>query len=493
MLLVAVRSGWRNLREITVTGGRARPVFAGREARFDLHLQAEGDRCGLLLALDPDRPVTTDLHAHSGTGVELALPAARRGVLPVRTLHLWTSFPLGLCTVRTTLPVELDCLVYPQPCPGRTAVRAQAKTGTEPPLARHGRPRVSGLAAYRPGDSLQQLHWKSFACGQGCIPGCLPKRRAAVPSSPWTGYREKTWNTGSPASASWCSPPRPAPAVTACAWAPPPSTRTGDRATATAACAPWPCTDAHLAHGPGKTRHPAHPGHGDHRHPAPPAEHLGGRGPALRGHVVLSRSFPAPAAARARSRAQDRGRRAPLPGGGAHQRRPDRGGLCQPAQPDDRAQAVRAAPPPRRDHCRHPLLFRHCQRHVLQRLAARDHLYRPGRARQHRGARPRAAAHARPAAGPAPGRGPCPQGPATHAGALPAVPAGPGRAVGPALAHRGEIRVFRGDPLRRHRPPGRGQRGGLPGGVRRSHAAARAALLAGYRSLGIRRGKLAAG
>ena len=37
MLLVAVRSGWRNLREITVTGGRARPVFAGREARFDLH------------------------------------------------------------------------------------------------------------------------------------------------------------------------------------------------------------------------------------------------------------------------------------------------------------------------------------------------------------------------------------------------------------------------------------------------------------------------
>lgn len=168
MLLVAVRSGWRNLREITVTGGRARPVFAGREARFDLHLQAEGDRCGLLLALDPDRPVTTDLRANGGTSVELALPAARRGVLQARTLHLWTSFPLGLCTVRTTLPVELDCLVYPQPLPGPYSSEGagEDRDRSRPRAATGGR-EFSGLAAYRPGDSLQQLHWKSFARGQG--------------------------------------------------------------------------------------------------------------------------------------------------------------------------------------------------------------------------------------------------------------------------------------------------------------------------------------
>lgn len=168
MLLVAVRSGWRNLCGITVTGGRARPVFAGREARFDLHLQAEGDRFGLLIALDPDRPVTADLHADAGTGVELSQAALQRGLLQARTLHLWTSFPLGLCTVRTTLPVELDCLVYPQPLPGPHSNEGagEDRDRSHPRPATGGR-EFSGLAAYRPGDSLQQLHWKSFARGQG--------------------------------------------------------------------------------------------------------------------------------------------------------------------------------------------------------------------------------------------------------------------------------------------------------------------------------------
>ena len=92
MLLVAVRSGWRNLREITVTGGRARPVFAGREARFDLHLQAEGDRYGLRLALDPDGPVTADLRADGGTGVEPALAAPQRGLLQAISTQIAEAF-----------------------------------------------------------------------------------------------------------------------------------------------------------------------------------------------------------------------------------------------------------------------------------------------------------------------------------------------------------------------------------------------------------------
>lgn len=168
ILLVSIRFGHGNLRGILPLGSQAPAVFAGRTASFALHLAtAAGARHGLTLALDPAYPITVDLEGDSPTTVALPFPATRRGELRFTALQLATSYPLGLVTWTSRLPLDLACTVYPQPLPVIAAGQGgddQLEKGGQ--LAGTGRD-FSGLAHYQPGDSPQQIHWKSFAAGKG--------------------------------------------------------------------------------------------------------------------------------------------------------------------------------------------------------------------------------------------------------------------------------------------------------------------------------------
>lgn len=168
ILLVTLPHGYRNLGGITMHGGQGQPVFAGQLASFDLHLQAgKQERYAIHLALDQALPVETRIPADQPATVRVACPAEQRGRLHFDSLHLWTSYPLGLIMLRTRLEAPLSCLVYPAPIASPPV--------TEPGGDSDGRPRVnnlsagrdfSGLSQYRPGDSLHQAHWKSLAQGR---------------------------------------------------------------------------------------------------------------------------------------------------------------------------------------------------------------------------------------------------------------------------------------------------------------------------------------
>ena len=183
LLLASVRATWRNVGGVFVDSCRADPAFAGGEARFAVHLRAEGERFGLRLDA-PDAPsmpssgrtgdfsdmvpeANADLRGGTGTA-EVRQTAERRGMLRLDRLALTSRFPFGLFECRRFLTVDASCLVYPRPIVApplavgsgeeeNEAGAAHTSTGLD----------FSGISPYRPGDSLSRIHWKSLARGQG--------------------------------------------------------------------------------------------------------------------------------------------------------------------------------------------------------------------------------------------------------------------------------------------------------------------------------------
>src|SRR5918999_4576160 len=89
----------RNLGRIAVSTGRAQPVFAGESAQFRLYLdgRARYDRPAILARhVASGSQFVVDIPAHGIAEVVLAVPAQRRGWLPLGRGLLETRFPLGM-------------------------------------------------------------------------------------------------------------------------------------------------------------------------------------------------------------------------------------------------------------------------------------------------------------------------------------------------------------------------------------------------------------
>ena len=156
----------RNLARIAVSTGRAAPVFAGESAQFRIYLDG---RSGY------DRPAILARHVGSGSQfvidippqalgeVVLAVPAARRGWLPLGRVLLETRFPLGLFRAWSYLEPDARCLVYPRP--ERTPLPAPVGEAAAGALRSQaaGNDDFSGLRTYQLSDSPRHVAWKAAA------------------------------------------------------------------------------------------------------------------------------------------------------------------------------------------------------------------------------------------------------------------------------------------------------------------------------------------
>ncbi|HEX2650513.1 MAG TPA: DUF58 domain-containing protein [Burkholderiales bacterium] len=156
----------RNLAQLRVRAARTEPVFAGEAARFRLELEnpAAHDRPEILVRhLASGAQATLDIGPARLAEAALAVPAARRGWLPLGRVMLETRFPLGLFRAWSYVEPDSRCLVYPRP-----------EASALPPLAPSDRPGgvrahaqgaddFSGLRAWQVTDSPRQVAWKSVA------------------------------------------------------------------------------------------------------------------------------------------------------------------------------------------------------------------------------------------------------------------------------------------------------------------------------------------
>jgi uncharacterized protein (DUF58 family) len=162
MGLVSLLHTYRNLAHLVVRPGRAEPVFAGNDARFELLIENAGAhaRFAIVVTREPAR-VEADIAAHSIESVVLAVPATRRGRLPLDRVTLESRYPLGLFRCWSYVRPEAHAIVYPRPdeaalpLPKVRAGRGEAVSldaGTED---------YAGLRQYQPGDSPRHVAWKA--------------------------------------------------------------------------------------------------------------------------------------------------------------------------------------------------------------------------------------------------------------------------------------------------------------------------------------------
>ena len=156
----------RNLARLAVSAGRAEAVFSGESAQFRLYLdgRAAFDRPAILARhLGSGAQLVVDIPAGALAEVVLAVPAARRGWLPLGRVMLETRFPLGLFRSWSYVEPDARCLVYPRPerspLPPSGADTAAGTLRSPVP----GNDDFSGLRGYQLSDSPRHVAWKAVA------------------------------------------------------------------------------------------------------------------------------------------------------------------------------------------------------------------------------------------------------------------------------------------------------------------------------------------
>ncbi len=156
----------RNLARTAVSAGRAEPVYAGEAAQFHLLLDSRVpfERPSILVRhVASGAQLVIDVPAAAVAEAVLAVPAAKRGWLPLGRVMLETRFPLGLFRAWSYVEPDARCLVYPHPertplpptSPDAHAGAARAQAA--------GSDDFSALRGYQPSDSPRHVAWKAVA------------------------------------------------------------------------------------------------------------------------------------------------------------------------------------------------------------------------------------------------------------------------------------------------------------------------------------------
>ncbi len=156
----------RNLARMAVSVGRAEPVFVGEAAQFRVYLDARAgfDRPAILVRhLQSRSQMVVDVPSAGLAEVVLAVPAARRGWLPLGRVMLETRFPLGIFRAWSYVEPSARCLAYPKPersaLPQPSAESARGALRSPTP----GNDDYSGMRTYQLSDSPRHVAWKAVA------------------------------------------------------------------------------------------------------------------------------------------------------------------------------------------------------------------------------------------------------------------------------------------------------------------------------------------
>ena len=156
----------RNLARLAVSAARAGPVFAGEAAQYRLLLdnRAQHDRPALLVRhIGSGAQVVLDLAAGALAEAVLAVPAPKRGWMPLGRVMLESRFPLGLFRAWSYVEPDARCLVYPRPERTPLPVPAAAAAAGASRAGSQGNDDFSGLRAYQLSDSPRHVAWKAAA------------------------------------------------------------------------------------------------------------------------------------------------------------------------------------------------------------------------------------------------------------------------------------------------------------------------------------------
>lgn len=167
IFFVSILHSFKALAGLEINATYSPPVFAGEMAGFNFQIRnpAAQPRPALELALQDTQ--TLNLEPQESRSITLYVRTRQRGWLNCSTLKIASRYPFGWFQAWSPLRFDNPLLVYPQPAPVAAAFpESDAGHGQQGQNKRRG-DEFYGLTPYQTGDSIRQIHWKSFAKGQG--------------------------------------------------------------------------------------------------------------------------------------------------------------------------------------------------------------------------------------------------------------------------------------------------------------------------------------
>jgi uncharacterized protein (DUF58 family) len=164
--LVCMHHTHANLVNIQLRAGRARPVYAGEPAHFEILVDNPAPHPRFALSASWARETSTepagDVPAQGFASVNLSRMAPHRGWLDAGIFSISTEFPLGLFHAWTWAQLDMRCLVFPRPARAGVPPPLSAGSGGTAGAGRSGQDEFAGLRSYQRGDAMRSIHWKSL-------------------------------------------------------------------------------------------------------------------------------------------------------------------------------------------------------------------------------------------------------------------------------------------------------------------------------------------
>lgn len=169
--LTAMHHCHRNLAGVRLSSAITEPVFAGQQARFRIAIEnpARVSRHEIMIGNEHGVAPPARIDSAGRVILDVSLPAARRGYLPLDHFEISTHHPFGLFRAWTYVHMPIRCIVYPRPSE-RDIPPPPVETDTGGAQdAALGDEEFAGFRSFHLGDSPRRIAWKAYAREQGVL------------------------------------------------------------------------------------------------------------------------------------------------------------------------------------------------------------------------------------------------------------------------------------------------------------------------------------
>ncbi|MFW6092509.1 MAG: DUF58 domain-containing protein [Pseudomonadota bacterium] len=179
LFTVTILYTFRNLSGLRLERIGTRAGFVGEDVEVSLRAsRPRGDgrrgrgREGIRIGFPGDVMHWVELYDQEADVVRVYARGSRRGYLRPGRLLVETRYPLGLLRAWTWVDLDIRALVYPRPLFEPLPDAAVGRRDEGELIDPHGSEDFTDIKAYRPGDPVKHIMWRSYARGDELVVKC---------------------------------------------------------------------------------------------------------------------------------------------------------------------------------------------------------------------------------------------------------------------------------------------------------------------------------
>lgn len=167
VFVVTILHSFKALSGLVLQKGQSKPVFAGEDAGFALHVNNPGNSGRPTIDIHLEKTLTVSLPSHSKTTVQLYSKTDQRGWHKAGKVTVSSTYPLGLFRAWSPLRFDFNVLVYPKPLDHDSPFPDNSSAAGGLGGGKKGNEDFYGVKEYQAGDAIRHIHWKALAKRQG--------------------------------------------------------------------------------------------------------------------------------------------------------------------------------------------------------------------------------------------------------------------------------------------------------------------------------------